>query len=363
VKFILFAAVVLAGGCATTKVAQNYPAHDTALVRTYTHNLGFKGFFASEGTQSVSTRAGMRRTEDQFQFSGFIMKHLAKAHDAAKIWRVDKNLLWELDLAAKTYTECPLSGCVSPVKAPTRPPEQAPARQERPQKKPSCKLTLAKNTFSVKATGQSRSINGFDTKEYRVAWDVVAQDKDKNKDTSSLAIEVWTTPEDDPRITAVRAVDRKFEAALHAQKPEASGMNKIVPTDALKILEMEFMNDFSAEQRASMLNAGKELSKIHGFPISTTLNWFLDGNACQAAPPPQEKKPESSSGLDLSHGLGGLLGSAAGNAAQKGAENQAAGMSGKPVFGFVQEVKEMKVDQASDGLFVPPSDFKPVGRR
>ena len=359
---ILAVAVIFAGGCAT-KVAQNYPTHDTAVVQTYVHNLGFKGLFASEVTQSVSTRADMRRTEDQFQFSGYVMKHLAKARDTARIWRVDKKLLWELDLPAKTYTECPLSGCVSPAKVPARAPEQAPARQERPQQKPSCRLTLAKNSFSVKATGQTRAINGFDAKEYLVAWDVVAEDKDKNKDTSSLTVELWTTPEDDPRITAVRAVDRQFESALHAQRPQESGLNKIVPADALKILEMEFMNDFSADQRASMMSAGKELGKIHGYPISTTLNWFLDGNACQSAPPPQEKNTESSSGLDLTHGFGALLGSAVGGAAQKGAENQASGMSGKPVFGFVQEVKEMKVDQASDGLFVPPPDFKLVDRR
>lgn len=359
-KLIIFAvAAVALAGCAGNQVVQNYPTHQTAVVRTYVHNLGFKGLFASEGTQAVSTRADMRRTEDQFQFSGFVMKHLAKAHDAAKIWRVDKNLLWELDIAGRTYTECPLSGCVSPHKPPT---EREPA-PERPQKKPSCKLTLAKNSFTVKATGQARAINGFDTKEYQIVWDVVAQDKDKNKDTSSLTIALWTTPEDDPRIKAVRAVDRQFEAALHAQRPEESGMSKAVPSEALKILELEFMNNFSADQRASMMNAAKELSKIRGYPISTTLNWYLDGNACQAAPPPQEKHESSSQGLDFSRGLGGLMGSAASGAAQKGVENQAQGMAGKPVFGFVQEVKEMKVAQASDGLFVPPPDFKLVGRR
>jgi hypothetical protein len=358
VKTIISAvAAAFLGGCATP-IAQTYPTHDTATVRTYVHNLGFKGLFASEGARSVSTRADMRRAEDQFEFSGFVMKHLAKARDGARIWRIDKNLLWDLDVAGKTYSECPLTGCVSPRQAPTSRPEQAPA-QERPQQKPSCKMTLAKNSFSVKPTDQTRAINGFNTKEYLVSWDVVAQDKDKNKVVSTLTIEIWTTPEDDPRIKAVQAVDRRFEGALHAQKAE--GMGKIVPADALKIIEMEFMNNFSADQRSSLMGAAKELGKIRGYPISTVLNWYLDGSACEAAS--QEKEASSSSGLDLTHGFGGLVGSATGMAAHKGIENQAKGMAGKPVFGFVEEVREMSVDPASDGLFVPPPDFKLVGRR
>jgi hypothetical protein len=362
VKKSLLSLAALLSACAGPQVLPNYPKHETAVVTTYTNNLGFKGLFASEGTRTVSTRADMRRTEDEFAFSGFVMKHLAKARDGARIRRLDKRLLWDLDLAAKTYTECPLSGCPAPKRE--APAEKKPERRpEQPQKKPSCKLTMTKNSFTVKATGQTKNVNGFDAKEYQVAWDVVAQDKDKNKDTSSVAVSIWTTSEDDPRIKAVRAVERRFESALRGQLPEESAMNKAIPADALKIIELEFMNNFSAGQRSALLNAGRELAKIHGLPVSTTLNWYLDGNACQTAPAPQEKQERSSQGLDFSRGLGGLLGSAASGAAQKGVENQAKGMAGKPVFGFVEELKAMKVEPASDGLFVPPPGFKLAGRR
>ena len=360
-KIIVFAlAAVLLGGCATP-AARNYPTHETAVVRTYVHNLGFKGLFASEATREVLTRADMRRAEDQFQFSGFVMKHLAKVRDSAEIWRVDKNLKWALDVPGKTYAECPLSGCVSPRQAPAAPPERAPA-PERPQTKPACELTPVKNRFSVKATGQTRSIIGFDTTEYRIAWDVVAQDKDKKSDTSSFTVDLWTAPETDSRIKAVQAVDRRFEAALHAQKPEESPMDKIIAAEALKILDMEFLNAFSADQRPSLMNAAKELGKIRGYPISTVVSWSLDGDACRPASSSQEKPAGASSGFDLGHGFGGLLGSVGGMAARKGADDQARDMAGKPVFGFVQEVREMSVDQASDGLFVPPPNFKLVGR-
>ncbi|HEX4047089.1 MAG TPA: hypothetical protein VH309_04620 [Elusimicrobiota bacterium] len=360
-SFLLAVAAAALAACAGPRPAPSYPAHETAVVRTYVHNLGFKGYFASEGTQEISTRGDMRRREDRFEFSGFVMKHLAKARDAAKIWRVDKGLLWEVDLPGKTYTECPLTGCVSSREPAARRPEREPA-PEPPPRKPSCRLTIAKNAFRVKATGQTRAINGFDTREYEVVWTVVARDHDKKKDTSSLNIDLWTAPEDDPRIRAVKAVDRRFDSGLHAREPREAGLGRAVPADAMKILELEFMNGFSAGQRASLLNSGRELGKIHGFPISTTLNWYLDGDACSAAPAPEESGAAASPGLDLTHGLGGLLGGAAGMAARKGTQEQAQGAAGKPVFGFVEEVREMKVEQASDGLFVPPPGFKLVSQ-
>jgi hypothetical protein len=139
-------------------------------------------------------------------------------------------------------------------------------------------------------------------------------------------------------------------------------MDKIIAAEALKILDMEFLNAFSADQRPSLMNAAKELGKIRGYPISTVVSWSLDGDACRPASSSQEKPAGASSGLDLAHGFGGLLGSVGGMAARKGADDQARDMAGKPVFGFVQEVREMSVDQASDGLFVPPPNFKLVGR-
>jgi hypothetical protein len=303
----------------------------------------------------------MRRSEDQFHFSGFVMKHLAKAHDNATIWRLDKDRLWRLDLADKTYTECPLSGCPAPREAPQRPRQQAPQPQERPTRKPSCQLTVAKNRFSVKSTGQTRTINGFSTQQYQVSWELVLQDPDKKKDSSRLAIELWTTAESDPRITAVRSVENGFERALRAKRPERSGLGKVVPAEAMKVVALQLLNGLSQDQRAAVASASEELAKVHGHPISTQLDWFMDAQACPGGPQPQERK-EASSGLEASHGVGGLLGSAAGLGAQKGAQSQAREMAGKPVFSFVEEVQEMDVQPASDGLFIPPAGFKLASR-
>lgn len=344
---VAFAGMLL--GC-TKEVLPDYPLHNSAVTRTYFHNLGFKGMFASETTRTVTTRSDMRREENEFKFSGFVMKHLTSAHDGAVIWRVDKNKQWRLDPKTRTYHECPLLGC-----PPSRAPHEAraePARPEQPHRKPSCPLTLAKNKFSVDATGESREINGFKTKRHKLSWEVVLQDKDKKKNTSLVTMDIWTTPEDSPRIQAVRAMDGKFEQRVREQAPERAGVGKVIPPEALKIIAMQFLADLSADQRASVTAASQELSKIHGHPVLTHLEWNLGGEACQSTSQPAPKT-ERSSGLDLSHGIGGFLGSAA----SRGAQNKADEMSGKPVFAFDEELQKMDVEPASDGLFVPPPSY------
>lgn len=346
--FILGAAALLAG-CAGLPPAPSYPSHETAVVKTYVHNLGFKGLFASEMVRSVSTRADMRRAEDQFQFSGYVMKHLTKARDGARIWRVDKNLLWSLNLEAKTYTECPLTGCVAARREAAAAARKSSAPSPRASG-PSCALTLVKNRFMVRSTGQTRQINGFSTKGYTLTWDIVAQDARKNKSTSSFRVDLWTTPENDPRLAAVRAVEGRFAAAISARRAQDSSEKTAIPTEALKIFETKFLSGFTAARRPSLAKASSELGKIHGYPISTTVNWYLDGNACQAAPQAQSAAPAPDPGLNLGSVVGGLLGT--------GAHAAVADAAPKPVFGFVEEVREMKVEPASDGLFVPTPGFK-----
>ena len=339
-------AVITLQAC-TGEVLPDYPKHPTAVTRSYFHNLGFKGMFASESTRTVSTRADMRREENEFKFSGFVMKHLTGAHEGATIWRVDKNKQWHLDRKTKTYKECPLAGC--PVAAREPRPE---AEKPQPHQKPSCPLTLAKNKFSVEATGETKEINGFKTKRHKISWEVVLQDKSKKKNTSLVTIDVWTTPEDNPKMEAVRAVERTFEARVREHAPERSGVGKVVPPEAMKVIAMQFLADLTPDQRASVTAATQEMSKIHGRPVLTHLEWNMGGDACSAQPQAAAPKREKT-GYDLSNGLGGLLGSAA----SRSIENKATEMSDKPVFAFDEELKTMEMEQGSDGLFMTPPSY------
>ncbi|MBI5245750.1 MAG: hypothetical protein HY923_01105 [Elusimicrobia bacterium] len=349
-RFRLLAAAIFLQAC-TGEVLPDLPKHSTAVTETYFHNLGFKGMFASESTHTVSTRADMRRQTDTFKFSGFVMKHLASAHDGSTIWRIDKNKVWRLDPKAKTYQECPLAGCPRPAR-PERP--QHAERPEPQRQKPACALSLAKNKFSVEPTGETKEINGFSTKRHKVTWEVVLQDKNKKKNTSLVSIDVWTTPENNPKLEAVRAVERNFEARVHEAAPRGEGMDKAIPPEAMKVIAMQFLADLTPDQRASVTAASSELSKIKGRPVLTHLEWNMGGEACSDAAAAKPQKAQKQ-GLDFTS-VGGFLGSAA----SRGAQNKMEAMSDKPVFAFDQELKKMAIEEATDGLFVVPPSYKLV---
>jgi hypothetical protein len=347
----LLAAALFLQACAG-EVLPDLPKRSTAVTQTYFHNLGFKGMFASQSTRTVSTRADMRREENTFKFSGFVMKHLASAHDGSTIWRVDKNKVWRLDPKAKTYQECPLAGCPRPARPEI--PQRA-ERPEQPRQKPTCALSLAKNKFSVEPTSETKEINGFSTQRHKVAWEVVLQDKNKKKNTSLVTIDVWTTPENNPKLEAVKAVERTFEARVREAAPRGEGVGRVIPPEAMQVIAMQFLADLTPDQRAAVTAASQELSKIRGRPVLTHLEWNLGGDACSDAAAPKPE-PQEKQGLDFSRGIGSLLGSAA----ARGAQNKMEAMSDKPVFAFDEELRKMEIEDATDGLFVVPPAYQLV---
>ncbi len=335
----------------TGEVLPDLPKHSTAVTQNYFHNLGFKGMFASESTHTVSTRADMRREENSFKFSGFVMKHLTSAHDGSIIWRVDKNKLWWLDPKAKTYKECALSGCPHPARVEK---VERPEQKEPPRQKPACALTLVKNKFTVEPTSETKEINGFNTALHKVKWEVVLQDKNKKKNTSLVNIDIWTTPENNPKIQAVVAVERAYEAKARAAVPSRDGVGKVIPPEAMKVIAMQFLADLTPEQRASVTAASQEFAKIRGRPVRTHLEWNLGGDACSDTTANNPEKQQKQ-GLDFTS-VGGFLGSAA----SRGAQNKMEAMSDKPVFAFDEELRKMEVEEATDGLFVVPPTYKLV---
>ena len=349
----LLAAVVLLSSC-TGERLPDLPKRPTAVTQTYFHNLGFKGMFASETTTTVSTRADRRREENSFKFSGFVMKHLTSAKDGSTIWRVDKNKVWRLDPKAKTYQECPLAGC--PRAAHPEKMEHA-QRQEPPREKPKCALTLAKHRFSVEPTSEAKEINGFSTKRHKVAWEIVLQDKNKRKNTSLVSVDVWTTPENNPRFEAVKAVERGFEAKVRAAAAVGEGMARVIPPEAMKVIAMQFLTDLTPDQRATVTAASQELAKIKGRPVLTHLEWNMGGDACSEGDSPAKPAKREKQGLDFTS-VGGFLGSAA----SRGAQNKMEAMSDKPVFAFDQELRKVEITDATDGLFVVPPAYTLVPR-
>src|ERR1019366_9186308 len=122
-----------------------------------------------------------------------------------------------------------------------------------------------------------------------------------------------TTPEDNPRIESVRAVERTFEAKVREKGAERAGVGKVIPPDAMQIITAQFLAGLSSDQRSTLTSAAQELSKIHG------------GDACQTEAHAARKEK---AGFDIFHPISSAIGSAA--------ESKAQEMSDKPVFAFAE---------------------------
>ena len=351
----LISAVIAA--CATKPAANltdNTPLHPTAVIEHQIVSNGIMGMFPFESNDRQYVRANMSRDESTFKgtgtFSGFLV-NMVSTPSATKITRIDRKLLWSLNTDKQEYTECPLKGCVKPSK-------QTPARQE--QSKPEakheegCTMHIAHTSFTVKSTGQKKSINGFDTEEYQAAWVVKLRDNSARNSTSTLNIDIWTTPLSSAMRDAL-AVEESYSRALNGAVANAD-KPQIVPAKAAEMISAYLASSLKPGDLKALIDAGKQLEKIKGYPISTHLAWNMEGDAC--APKESAKKEDKSSvpssSSDLVSSITGMFGEKkTGDKTKEGAE---------PILSFTFEVKKLKVEPVHDSEFSVPKNYKLVSQ-
>lgn len=344
-------------GCATkpVEVVDNTPLHATAVIERQVVNNGIKGFFPTESTEQNYVRSNMRRDESMFKGTGTFSGYLIGKKSGTIISRIDRNLQWTLDTEKQEYTECPLKGCTDTTKR--APPKQNDAEQPKPRHESGCTLTVANTSFTVKSTGQKKTINGFDTDEYQVAWVVKLRDNTARISTSTMNMDIWTTP-----------ISRSMRDALDMEESYArayagtlsnTGKQQILPSDAAKLISTYMASSLKQADLKAFLDAGRQMEKIKGYPISTHLAWNMDGNACA----PKETKSESSGQESIPSSTSGLVSSLTGMFAKKKTDDAMKEAEGEPILSFTVEVKTLKLDQLHDSIFTVPKDYKLVSRQ
>lgn len=299
---------------------------------------GIAGFFPFEGTTTTLTRADMRREESAIKGTGTVSRFLMPNTATATITRLDRKLVYALDIARAEYTECPLTGCAAP---PTQPPPRGQPEQPRSSREPGCTMRVASNTFNVKATSQRKTVNGFDTEQYVVDWSVALEDPDKRRSTLQLTIDFWTTPVS-PAIRDAMALEVRFARAAAASVDRSAAL----PPQFVEMMNRYFAQSMSAAERTALFNAVKQMDRVKGQPIVTQMRLFYRGNACGGA------VDEGASGAGPG-GVAGALSSLFG-----GGSGNASGGAERPLMSFTQEVKSWRVEPARDSQFAPPPQFK-----
>jgi hypothetical protein len=295
------------------------PVRPTAVTETQVFNEGVKGFAAFENTIVTYTRANMQRSESTATGGGTLARVQGAARSSARIERLDRKLVWILDAKSKRYSECPLKGCVSPM--PSRAPEDKSADVDKP-REAQCRLKTGSTTITAERTGQKRSINGFNAERYDVNWLVTFRDKASRNATSTLSIELWTTPVT-PGLQDAMALEKTYGRAREAVSDTASVTDHslLLPIEVKRMLSSHLSQYVSPTDRLNFLGGAKKLEKVEGQPILMNVTWRLTGEACAVDETIRE-------------------------------------FGGKPLFTFRSEVKSYKLEALHDSLFAPPKEYK-----
>jgi hypothetical protein len=335
------------------------PANPTAVFETLIVNSGIFGALPFEVHEKQYVRANMRRDEHSMKgtgtFTGWLVTAVTGEGDTG-ITRLDRDVLWRLNDSKKEYTECPAHGCPPP---PAKEEKSRPeARKEEPKQETEkgCVMRISSNNFDVKSTGQKRAINGFSTDQYAVSWVVKMQDPQKRTTTSTLGFDVWTTPTT-PQMRAAFNTESAFSKAylagatrarpLPAAKTEAERA-QVMPPEVAQMM-LGYLSSLSPADRAAFANVGRQLAKIQGYPISTKIEWRVDGNACAAkesSTAAREARPDAASVVS---GIAGMFGP---RKSEKSGD--------APILSFTIEVKSLKVEPVRDSVFTVPANYKRV---
>lgn len=339
---------ITVSACATkpVEIVDSTPQHPTATIERLLVNNGIKGFFPSEVTERDFFRADMHREESDFKGTGTYSSYLIGSKSSTKIWRIDRNLLWSLNPEKTEYTECPLKGCPLPPVAPAKNTEAPPEAQH----ESGCTMNIAKSNFTVKATGEKKTINGFDTEQYQAAWIVTLRDKTARTSTSTLNFDVWTTSITQPMRDTLNIQD-SYNKAYFGSGADGS----VMPAEAAKMIAAYINHSLSPSARAAFLDFAKQMGKIKGYPIYTRLTWNMEGNAC--ASKESKSKEESNGKTSVPTSMGGLVSGLSGMFVKKKTDDAMKEAEGEPMFSFITEVKSLKTEARHDSLFNVPSGY------
>jgi hypothetical protein len=324
-------------------------------IQTVTHFGGIAGMLASNITDTSYLQGHKKRSDSNTQYTGAILgtiqkwKHGDKGSSSATIYRVDENRKFILDTDNKTYKE-------EPIYTPPQPSQEAQpsASTNNSGAQKGNDLRVVKNEFNVKDTGKSQTINGFQTHEYLVTWDLETENTKTHEHSRSLmTTELWNS--DDAHLAAARTQQVAYNQAY------AQLMHIPMPSDMAKQYGLLQLN-MSPNGRGQLTDKDMKsfmdkLSKIKGFPVVTDVKW--EAGCIANCSENQQTASQDQQSSDNSGGLGSLLGSLMSkNSAQNSQPGQQQSTDGlTTIFQSRTEVQSIDTDSQPASLFEVPAGY------
>ena len=327
-------------------------AEADVTIQRVTHFDELTGITSHDSTTTDYIHGNKKREENLRKFTGSVLGAWQKFRNEdngsldVDIYLVGDNKHYDLDPKKKTYNEDAIYDPQQPARGGN--PKDADQQQKQQQDENDTKVT--KNEFTVKATGQTKNINGFDTTEYLVTWDVETENtKTGEKGKSLMTTDTWNST--DGRLAKAHA-----EEAAYAQA-------------YLKLMQIpsnpEDMRLYGFGQGTVNINGEdqkKFFDKLHtikGYPVSMDVRWESASSGGKDSDKDSGSKDDAQQAhpQTLDSALGSLLG---GNKKSDDSDKKAsAGTPGMTtIFHSTIEVKSVDTSAIAASQFEVPGDYK-----
>ena len=338
---------------ATLMVLAPLTARADVKIETLTHLNDVTGISNHDSDTTDYFQGDKKREENQRKFTGNVLGAWQKFRGEDKgsmdidIYDVPANKHWNMDPQKKVYSVESIYDPNQPSKAP---PQGGTTQQQKEQQQDQ-DVKVTKNEFTVKDTGQSETINGFDTHEYLVTWDYETQNTKTNETSKSLmTTDTWTST--DGKLVKAReaevAYNKAYRQLMHIPEPEAN--------DASRVYGLE---DGHVEVNGQDMKADLEkLRTIKGLPVSLDVTWEAGGTDANGKQT-NDSDAGKDSGKTLDSALGSLFGGNKSDDSSKQAPPPKQGTPGMTtIFNSHYEVKAVDTAAVDASQFAVPSDYK-----
>ncbi len=352
--------IVLTGCAGKAPVVDNSDKNPTAV---YTTKGSISGFVLPDSTftESVYTRSDRRLTSTSREYDSWVARQFFGNASESVILRLDRDLRWTLldDDGDKTYTQCPLAGCaVAGMKNIKQQQGKENGKNQQfdydpnDKKASACPVHITKNSFKVTGTGKTREIAGQLSKEYHADWIVEYKDDKGRKDSNRLKMIFWNT-QPGAEMKKVWAMNAEADKAYMKKiKQDSNALAAIIPPEVFATLSV-FAGDMVSNNKQAK-NIAREMAKAKGYPMSTTVEWYLDRKACV-----EPQKVKKKSGFDWTNPIDSMSKSASDAASDKAVEMFLPDPN-EPIFRYINEVTGIAVKYEHDSIFDVPAGYKRV---
>ncbi len=319
------------------------------VIKSQKSEITFKGFgsFATTVTEKLAADKMAQTSDSKFEGKGLmgslVVKNLLPSGKTGQIVDLAAMTLTSLDVKRKTYKVEAIQKFAEDRRQMM---EEGQKNEKEKSKEPAqeSEYKIIKSDFKVEASGETKTVNGFDCRKFTALWTVEWENtRTKDKGTDKLETVLWNTPLSGEFKGALAEEQAFYAAYMKAMGFEAEKTQRdILGTEWMGLLALFNPTGGKSKLVPDKALMAREMKKIEGYPI------VIDGKYFPAPKPKAAEEEEPSSG-------GGLLGKLGKSLLKKKPNPEE---ENAPAIAFYTEVTSISSGSVEAEAFQPPADYK-----